>query len=348
MKKSNSIFQLKPNSVLIHLILWLLFIQIIFDVGGLYYSFQELIFNESEIDDAFLHIPFLILFFYLNSQWLIPRFLKKKSWWQYLILLILIYSVVVFVSFLIFIGIEHQGYVFRIDRFEFLDFSLMMQLLVLLASLSRGITKIAFQNLQKEQLARQKQQEAELKFLATQFNPHFLFNSLNSVYSLAASEDAPQTTEAILKLSEIIRYPIKKGENKTVLLTEEIQFVEDYIDFQRFRLGADYPIQFDQKGNFQDVEIMPLSFISLVENAFKYGVSQRYKTPIDLKIELEENIIVFSVKNQIVKQQNTTSFQVGIENLKARLDIIYGEKYSIEIDVSDNKIYHVELRILQK
>lgn len=331
--------------VLIHILLWLVFIQIIFDIGGLYYYLTQVIsIKETKLDDAFLAIPFMILLFYGNALWLIPRFLKKGNWLKYLASFSIAYTVWSLGLYSLFIWIEHLGYVFRIDRHEFLDGMFMISILVVLGSLSWSFAKIALQNSQKETLAKQKQQEAELKVLVAQFNPHFLFNTLNGLYGLSSSENAQQTTEAILKLSEIMRYPINKGTNKTVALSEEIDFISDYIDLQKLRFGEDYPIHFLKTHPIGEVEIMPLTFMPLVENAFKYGVSQRNKTPIHLSLTVKDGTLNFTVENEIILDKNVPSFKMGIENLKARLEIVHPDKYSIDLSQTE-RTYRATLNI---
>jgi len=331
--------------VLLHLGLWLLFIQILFDWGGLYYSFEELVsLDASQIDEAFLIIPLLVLLFYVNGLWLAPLFLSKGKWWKYIISLIVFFGVVVFVGDRLYVWIQSAGKNFRIDRVEFLDGMLLIYPIVLMASLSWSVTKIAMRNSKKEKLARLNQQKAELQVLTAQFNPHFLFNTLNSIYALSSEENAPKTTEAVLKLSEIMRYPINMGDQPRVALSEEIRFLEDYIDLQRIRLGNKYPIHFNRSGAMGSTQIMPLCLMPLVENAFKYGVSQHLKTPIEIRLQTIENRIEFSVRNSIVKEKDITSFKAGIENLRRRLKIVFPEKYQLELQ-AQQEVYLAFLQI---
>ena len=100
-----------------------------------------------------------------------------------------------------------------------------------------------------------KQKDAELKYLSNQFNPHFLHNTLNGIYAKAIEENAPKTTELILRLSEIMRYPINQGLKDEVTLREELDFIESYINLQKLRLGDDYPISFQKNGKLEGVNI---------------------------------------------------------------------------------------------
>lgn len=331
--------------VLLHLGLWLLFIQILFDLGGLYYSFEELVrLDASQIDEAFLIIPLLVLLFYGNGLWLAPFFLNKGKWWKYIVSLIAVFALMVFLGDRLYVGLASTGKHFRIDRLEFLDGMLLIYPIVLMASLSWSVTKIALHNSEKERLARKNQQKAELQVLTAQFNPHFLYNTLNSIYALSSEENAPKTTEAVLKLSEIMRYPINRGNERSVLLSEEVQFLEGYIDLQRIRLGNNYPIQFTKFGDLSSAEIMPLCLMPMLENAFKYGVSQHHKTAIEMNLSVEGYLVEFRVHNQVIQDKQVASFKAGIENLRSRLELVFPEMYQLELQQEKNA-YQAILKI---
>lgn len=318
--------------------LWLVFTQIVFDISGLYYSVQVVFSHKDpEVDEAFLLIPFLVLFFYGTDAWLVPRFLRKGKWLKYLLGALAAYVGHAVVVYAVFLGMWNLGFQFMLDERDFLDGLLMISLLVLLASICWSITKVAFENSQRAQLAKQRQQEAEFKFLSMQFNPHFLFNTLNGIYALSTSEGAEQTTEAVLKLSEMMRYPINMGTEKSVALEKEIAFIEDYIHLQKLRLGEEYPIQLEKNGAFEGVEVLPLVFMPLVENAFKYGVSPRKKYPISMVLSVNEAGIYFMVENEVVQVQNIPSYKIGVENLKSRLEIVRPGRYTLSSHQSDQK-----------
>lgn len=287
----------------------------------------------------------LLCLSYLNSHVLVPKYLRRDTWWKYVIGLSGLSLVSFFSGLFLFRFLLSKGYQSGFDEpIDFFDFSLVFHLVVIGISSSLGVSKMAIQSKKQKEKAEKLQKEAELKYLNTQFNPHFLYNTLNSIYAQALEENAEKTTELILQLSEIMRYPIQNVNKEKVLLSDEITFIENFINLQKIRLGEDYPITFDKTGNLQEVKISPFLFIPLVENAFKYGVSQKDKTPISFVLKIEEKQLFFSVQNTIIKQINTASHLTGLTHLKLRLSICYPQNHSLKI-LGKESDFIVELRI---
>lgn len=315
-----------------HFVFWLLVIHFVFDIIGLYHSFQHL-FDPNEkqsFDEAFILLPVTVGLFYWNLLYLIPKFLNKDGWIRYCLALLFSYLLLFFFSACLYDLLYNSDYELHTSRQHFLDDIILFNLLSAIASTALGIAKISVNNLQQKRAAEKKQKEAEFKYLANQFNPHFLYNTLNGIYSKAIEENATETTEAILRLSEIMRYPIKQGLKREVPLQEEVAFIEDYIELQKLRLGYDYPIQFKKETALEGVKILPLSLIVLVENAFKYGVSQKDETPISFELKSTENQLFFITKNQVKDDETESSHKIGLQNLKYRLQLIYGNEYSLK------------------
>lgn len=335
--------------ILFHVILWLAIIQLLFNITGLYYSFQDLFIEGSkEIDDAFATIPILFFLFYWNSLFLIPKYLNRVSWKKYLLLISLSFIFLIYLADFLYVFFSQQGYTFQIDRMHFYDSLIVFGLITIALSTSLAISQKAFITDKQKKAAEEKQKETELKYLLAQVNPHFLFNTLNSIYALSTVEDAPQTTEAILKLSEIMRYPLKEGQQKSALLSQEIKFIEDFIDLQKLRLGEKYPLhlQINIPPNASDkpLKIAPLLLIPFIENAFKYGISQQVNNAIDIAITSQNNQLHFTCKNYLHKAPNTYSHQMGIKNVQARLALLYPNKHELMIDET-NKQFIVDLRM---
>ncbi len=176
---------------------------------------------------------------------------------------------------------------------------------------------------------------AELAFLKSQINPHFLFNSLNNIYSLAYQK-SEKTPEAILKLSEIMRYMLYESNEETVRLEDEINYLQNYIELQKLRfkenIFVDLRVDIDDRNH----RIMPLLLISFLENAFKHGVSTDASKPIRITIEVQEGRLHFkaeNAKNYVNKDQTKG---VGLTNLKRRLQLGYPNRYTINIIETEN------------
>lgn len=197
-----------------------------------------------------------------------------------------------------------------------------------------------FQSLQAEKT------EMELAMLKTQINPHFLFNTLNNLYSLTVQQ-SEQAPDVVLKLSDMMRYTIYEGKKDLVTLSSEISYLEDYIDLQKIRYRKKVDIQFNHQVS-HDFQIAPLLLIILVENAFKHGV-EKLRTNAYVHIELMEadNAIHFVIENNFDPEEISTEQGIGLENLKSRLALIYPNKHQIKTTQIDNT-YHVQLTIETK
>ena len=325
--------------LLIHLCTWAVIVHFLFAIDGLYYSFLDILDPKVKvIDEAFILIPLLIGLFYFNYSYLGLHFLDRTNWKKYSIYIVLSFIVYYFLSSVIFIILSKKGFIFQDDIEGIFDFLPFGGIIILAISISITVSKKMVLNDEIKEQAEKKQKEAEINYLTAQINPHFLFNSLNSIYSLAEEEKAIKSSEAILKLSEIMRYPVHEGTLKEVPITSEIDFIKQYIDFQLIRIG-NYPIRFNITGNFTSKTIPPLLFISLIENAFKYGISQQEKPPIDIHLTISNNTLSFSIANSIVNKKFGNTPKTGIDNLKARLKLLYPNNHSLTI--KNNSIFEV-------
>ncbi len=188
---------------------------------------------------------------------------------------------------------------------------------------------------------------AELNFLKAQINPHFLFNTLNNLYYLAYSQ-SPNTTEVIAKLSQMMRYMIYDTNQPKVLLRKEIEYMESYISLERLRLNNQIPVQFNVKGNIDEVWITPLVLITFLENAFKHGVSNSNSDSwVNVDIEVKGKECVFSVENSkrsVPVQQSHEKSGIGLQNVQRRLELSYPERYHLDVKDSTDR-YSVKLNL---
>ena len=190
-------------------------------------------------------------------------------------------------------------------------------------------------NLENEKLV------SELAFLKSQINPHFLFNSLNNIYSLAYQK-SEKTPEAILKLSEIMRYMLYESNENKVPLLEEIRYLKNYIELQKLRFKDKAYINFEVDEDIQDQKITPLILISFVENAFKHGVATDKENPITIVLNVSTNKLFFQVLNRKNTQNKDETGGIGLQNVKRRLDLLYKGQYRLHIQ-DDKDIYSCEL-----
>lgn len=185
----------------------------------------------------------------------------------------------------------------------------------------------------------------ELDFLKSQISPHFLFNTLNSVYRMSETND-PQTSETVLRLSNLMRYILYQGKNEKILLSKEIEFIKDYISLGKLRYGEKVPLGFNIEVVDEPYKIVPLILISFVENAFKHGPDRsRNDAWIDISLSVINEKLLLVVKNS-VNHSATKSVNggLGLENAKRRLELHYSKRHKLSIKENENT-YSVELMI---
>jgi len=186
---------------------------------------------------------------------------------------------------------------------------------------------------------------AEVSYLKAQINPHFLFNTLNSLYALTIqkSDEAPN---AVLKLSGIMRYVVTESSQDFVPLDKEINYIKDYIELQKLRLDNSVSLSFEVHGTTTGRAIAPLILIPFIENAFKYGINPDANSFIVIDIAIDDRSLHMNVQNSIVASEIDEEFKTeeGLKNTLKRLDLIYSGKYELEVS-EDGNIYDVNLKI---
>jgi len=189
------------------------------------------------------------------------------------------------------------------------------------------------------------QSRAEIQYLKAQINPHFLFNSLNNIYSLSVIQ-SKQTPEMVLKLSSLLRYAIYEGEKKKVSLEKEVEQIKEYIALFQMKSEEPLKINFNVEGNLSSKEIEPMLLIPLVENCFKHGgFEEDEKAFANIDIQVDEHKIIFKTENSISSNlQKDEVGGVGLENIKRRLEANYGKNQKIDICENENT-YIVSLEI---
>lgn len=196
-------------------------------------------------------------------------------------------------------------------------------------------------NNEKEKL----QKEMELNYLKAQVNPHFLFNSLNSIYSLARQQ-SQETPDVVMQLSELMRYQLESSKKETVLLKEELEFIENYLLLEEKRLSKRCTIEFLIEGDMLDLRISPMLLIPFVENAVKHGAqSTNEQSIIDISASIKSTTLHFCVENSKPVITSTSKREgLGLENVRRRLKLLYPNSHVLEID-DEEKTYRVNLSI---
>ncbi|MCF0055651.1 sensor histidine kinase [Dyadobacter sp. CY356] len=198
-----------------------------------------------------------------------------------------------------------------------------------------------------DRLKRSEQEKlhTELSFLKAQINPHFLFNTLNSIYSLAI-EKSDRTADAVVMLSSLMRYVIRDAKESLVPLHKEIEYIKNYISLQKFRLDDTVLIDLKVDGNFLNKQIAPLILISFIENAFKYGVNPEQQSFIKIAILINHDDLILHVYNGKVRinHPEESTGGIGINNTRTRLQLLYPAKHQLTIQ-DNNKNFVIDLKL---
>jgi len=197
------------------------------------------------------------------------------------------------------------------------------------------------EELEKEKL------NSELAFLKNQISPHFFFNTLNNIYSLI-SINAEDSQKAVLKLSKLMRYMLYDSEQGNTHLSNEIDFMNNYIDLMKLRMSEKISLKVSFPEKFEDITIPPLLFVPFIENAFKHGISYRESSFIDITLSIDQNSITFICKNSIIRSREETEANhsgIGLENVTKRLNLLFQNKHTLKINKAGT-VYEVVLNII--
>lgn len=345
MKKS--FVETKQFTVLLHFLIWSTFIilQVL--------SFQAPLANRPvRIDDFgsdifyyrfIFHMVIALSIYYLNSLILIPKLLFKNRIGKYIIALIITLIIIVFLDYIF-------AYYFDI-RLRFggkrSPVSLFSSIFIIALSTSIKLAQKWFENESKQKEMIHEKMNSELSLLKSQVNPHFLFNTLNGIYSLANAK-SDKTAPAIVKLSQMMRYMLDESKQQLVPLSSELDYINTYIDLQKLRLFDNVKIEFNIKGEAESIRIQPLLLIPFVENAFKHGTDSTRDCFININLEIKDNSIYLIVKNENINSRDEDGKSgFGLNNIKRRLDLEYPRRYVLNTEVIDN-VFVVKLFISLK
>jgi two-component system, LytTR family, sensor kinase len=346
----------------IHWVAWLLLHFITYLPTLLNSRFGSL---EGFLYPHFFLVTINFLLFYIVAFYLMPLMeaFKKKWFWMVIASLVLaiVFTYLRFrvemyhaeqamrkIPFTKFIkSTHHESYSFFSYRFRsYFQINILTNVSIVVVAFAYRLLLVW---LQQEKIRNELQNQkltAELSFLKMQVNPHFLFNALNNIYSLSVIENTYRTSNSILKLSDLIRYMLyeKEDEEHKVSLEKEIKHINNYIDLEKLRHADEMCINFSIEGDLNGKRIAPLLLFPLIENAFKHGLVTEPKTPITIQIKILGNQMHFLLENSKNRNQKDSSGGIGVQNVKKRLDLIYGDSYTLRTtDTKDRYIVDLNL-----
>ena len=198
--------------------------------------------------------------------------------------------------------------------------------------------KLLFKSMRDEEALKELEHQhlqSELQYLKYQINPHFFMNTLNNIHALV-DMDAGKAKRTIVELSKLMRYVLYEASNRTILLSREIQFLDNYIALMKLRYTGRVRIECCMPDEVPEVQIPPLLFISFVENAFKHGVSYQEESFIRVFMSVEDGRLAFRCSNSNHGRSVEQHHGIGLENIRKRLRLLFGQDYTLSINECDD------------
>lgn len=302
-----------------------------------------------------VRLPVIIVATYLVIYYLLPKYIFQEKQYQKFALLFLLNFIIasgidqfLIESKLIYHAITGLGYQHKIFmHWHPFRSSFMLLSIIGLASLIRFF-KLHLEEEKKRNQLQELQLQTKLAFLKSQVNPHFLFNALNNIYSMAVQKNQTEIASGLENLSGIMQYLTYESNSPFVPLKKEIDLLQNYIEIQNLRIADtdDTTINFQVNGDIEDKMIAPVILLPLVENAFKHGIDPEEKSLINIQLHIDQNTLFCTIKNSIFNdnKKGNTERGIGLDNVRERLDLVYPNQHQFTIQ-SDASFFLSKLQL---
>ncbi len=343
-----------PKAVLItriisHVLFWVAYILFFYLQ---YVMFEKGYDSSSTLASLTLTAIVDIIAAYFTVYYLLPKFLFKKRYVSFAIIFLVSAVVAIVLQRVLLYYISYPYFypeaMSKLKSFwhinPFYSFFNIYTVVSLFAVIK--LMKYWYKNQQLKNELEKKNRNSELALLRTQLNPHFLFNTLNNIDALITS-DQEKASDAVIKLSEIMRFTLYEANTDRISLDKELNYLENYISLQQLRLKNPYFVKFDKSVDCSGKVIAPMLFIPFVENAFKHGLKNIVAPGIEIELSCEKDTLKFEVVNRysLIEEQNKDNTSgIGLANTKKRLELLYPDKHKLEIRKSAG-IFKVNLEI---
>jgi len=342
-------YRSKSNRILIHIFFWIAYILFFFLQFSFFGEKGEYI---STLASLTLTAIIDISASYFTVYYLLPKFLFNRKYWQFVVIFLASASLAIILQRVLMYYISYPyfypEYVSKAGPFWHINpFYTFFNIYTVVGFFTAiKLLKYWYQNQQTKAELENKNKTSELALLRNQLNPHFLFNTLNNIDSLIITNPT-KASDAIIKLSDIMRFMLYDTSTDTVPLEKEINYLKSYISLQQMRLKDAGFVKVQIEGNCQGKTIAPMLFIPFVENAFKHGYKNVVPPGIDIKLLCSKDSVNFEVTNHVdqkgdINKDNTSG--IGLANTKRRLELLYPDKHRINIE-SENGLYRSQLII---
>ncbi|MER0439896.1 histidine kinase [Emticicia sp. W12TSBA100-4] len=335
------------KSYYLHIITWTALFLLPF-IGFIYEPNKISETNLYFIKTHFINILFLAGAFYLNLNYIAPKYFFEKSRLKFIALTFLVLGIYVFITYLTvryspldeMKNLQNKNFIF----FRFIIGPSITYSLCMLTSTMMFLYDEQARQKEFNKLIEIEKTAAELNMLKLQISPHFLFNTLNNIRWLIRKK-SEQSEESVMKLSEILRYIIYEVEGSKVEFSREIEHLRNFIELQILRLPIEGNVVFKVDESINNFLIEPLLFIHFVENAFKYGIDSKNVPDIVFEFQKIPTGIIFHSRNKILLQKtNIQNEGIGLTNIQRRLALLYPDKHELTIN-SDEEYFDVVLRL---
>ena len=327
---------------LFHILFWLIYyLWSSYVTASFDYKFYRAFMSEA------ITLPLKIVVAYFLLYYLLPKYILTGRYRKLIIIFFLLALTAGFIFRIlqgaIILPVFYPQRPFTpwdIGRFMWALFEI-FSISAILLSIKLFILK--FESMQREKELENEKLQTELSFLKAQINPHFLFNTLNNIYGLSL-KNSPQTSDSILKLSELLRFILYDGSMPEIKIIDEIKIINDYIELEKLRYGERLNINFKIDIDNQNQMIAPLILLSFIENSFKHGASEsRFNSSINISLLLKNGYLTFSVINS-KEGGGYNDNGIGLKNIRRQLELIYESRHSINIQNLKN-IFELKLTV---
>ncbi|MEI6408521.1 MAG: histidine kinase [Bacteroidota bacterium] len=294
------------------------------------------------ISNELVGLFFFAILVYFNLYYLIPNYLARHAF-MYLGMALIACAIVTPIEVLVLYIKFSDAPIYRNRLIEQQLQFFMGNLFVILLSTMLRVVMDWWRYQNEKQVLLTQTIQSELRFLKSQINPHFLFNTLNNLYALTLKK-SDQAPEIVLKLSEIMRYMLYECNERRVLLTKEIQYIQNYLDLERLRQPKEADIQFITAGNISEQMVAPLLFVPFLENSFKHGLNHHIQGGgfVRLYLRVQGEDLEFMIENSKVtenvpRQNHPRNGGIGLTNVRQRLELLYPENHALIVSDEPNR-----------
>lgn len=329
---SHSAQSARIRTIFWHISIWMLAFGLPYLLDTDHHQQKRMITTQEETAFFYLRLftyVFWVGVFYLNSNVLTKRFIYKRRYISYSLLLLAIFGTILFFHSIAYVSMMTCDYtILRAIRFNFPTF-----VLAIAISVIYRMSKDQSQAEKHLQETRQENMRTELSFLRSQISPHFLFNVLNNIVAMVRLK-SEGLEDTVIKLSSLMQYMLYETDGEKVLLKTEAEYLQSYIDLQQQRFGGKVRIEthFELSNDWDEIE--PMLLIPFVENAFKHGVGLISDPQIQIRLETRDKVLRFSVRNKYNLDPSESKDRIsgiGLTNVTRRLNLLYEREHALDI-----------------